>query len=318
MSGAEEATLLTVVVDTNPYAWGERSAAEAALGDVLQALVPFLNAFMMLHQRNALVVVAAHVREAKYLYSSLNEDSSRLKKYRSEGGFAAAAYIVEKLQKLVQVSPEPAADGAALPAADRHTMLSGALSLALCQINRAIRGHAGLARRILCVSAAPESPAQYIPTMNCIFAAQKIRATIDALVLAQQDSVILQQAAHLTDGAYLRLDATVGPDLLLPYLLTTFLADKASRAVLNLPVSDSVDFRASCFCCRKTIDDGYVCSVCLSIFCKWTPECSTCGTTFTVGRRRKSGVGAASDAASATTGPPTPFTPFTPLLTPRT
>jgi hypothetical protein len=32
-----------------------------------------------------------------------------------------------------------------------------------------------------------------------------------------------------------------------------------------------------CFCHKKTIDLGFVCSVCLSIFCQFSRECSTCG-----------------------------------------
>lgn len=32
-----------------------------------------------------------------------------------------------------------------------------------------------------------------------------------------------------------------------------------------------------CFCHKKTIDMGYICSVCLSIFCKHHKKCSTCG-----------------------------------------
>lgn len=32
-----------------------------------------------------------------------------------------------------------------------------------------------------------------------------------------------------------------------------------------------------CFCHKNTIDMGYICSVCLSIFCKHHKKCSTCG-----------------------------------------
>ena len=48
-----------------------------------------------------------------------------------------------------------------------------------------------------------------------------------------------------------------------------------------MPATQSaVDFRAACFCHRKVVDVGYVCSICLSIFCE-PPEgaiCFTCGT----------------------------------------
>lgn len=32
-----------------------------------------------------------------------------------------------------------------------------------------------------------------------------------------------------------------------------------------------------CFCHKNTIDMGYICSVCLSIFCQHHKKCSTCG-----------------------------------------
>ena len=41
-----------------------------------------------------------------------------------------------------------------------------------------------------------------------------------------------------------------------------------------------LSFRAACFCHRQLIDVGFVCSVCLSIFCKFSPICTTCHTVF--------------------------------------
>ena len=45
-----------------------------------------------------------------------------------------------------------------------------------------------------------------------------------------------------------------------------------------------MDFRASCFCHKRSIDQGFVCSVCLSIFCEKCEKCSTCHTTFQVAK----------------------------------
>jgi hypothetical protein len=50
--------------------------------------------------------------------------------------------------------------------------------------------------------------------------------------------------------------------------------------MLVYPPKTQVDFRAACFCHRKLIDVGYVCSVCLSVFCSFTPICSTCNCNF--------------------------------------
>lgn len=47
-----------------------------------------------------------------------------------------------------------------------------------------------------------------------------------------------------------------------------------------------VDFRASCFCHKRTIDVGYVCSVCLAIFCKQMPSCLICGAAYSHAKKR--------------------------------
>ena len=49
---------------------------------------------------------------------------------------------------------------------------------------------------------------------------------------------------------------------------------------LHLPRAARVDFRAACFCHKRPVDLGYVCSACLSIFCRQLPACTTCGTEF--------------------------------------
>ena len=49
--------------------------------------------------------------------------------------------------------------------------------------------------------------------------------------------------------------------------------------LVSIPKSH-VDFRAACFCHRQLIDIGFVCSVCLSVFCSFTPICTTCDCNF--------------------------------------
>ena len=57
-------------------------------------------------------------------------------------------------------------------------------------------------------------------------------------------------------------------------------AGASAADMLITPSADSVDFRAVCFCHRKVIDLGYMCSICLSIYCEPPAEgeCLTCGT----------------------------------------
>ncbi|KAL6232641.1 hypothetical protein BDW75DRAFT_16133 [Aspergillus navahoensis] len=136
----------------------------------------------------------------------------------------------------------------------------------------------GLQSRILIisVSSAAGSAHQYIPIMNCIFACQRLHIPIDVCKLSG-DAVFLQQASDATKGIYMSLSEPRG---LLQYLMMAFLPDQRSRKHLVLPTRVDVDFRAACFCHRRVVDIGFVCSVCLSIFCE-PPEngdCLTCGT----------------------------------------
>ncbi|KAI1471141.1 transcription factor Tfb4 [Daldinia caldariorum] len=234
------------------------------------------------------------------------------------------------------------------------TLVSGALTLALSYINKmrhalepaktssdpanptstamassggggsspspADAGAATLHSRILVLSVSDSEPAQYIPTMNAVFAASHARIPVDTLSLYGAPT-FLQQAAFITGGTF--LSAAGNPRGLLSYLMFGFLADADARRALVTPTQDSVDFRAACFCHRNVVDTGFVCSICLSIFCAVPDgaECLTCGTKLALGsygakpavaprkkKKRKiraNGTGASEDTASAT-GTPVP------------
>lgn len=165
------------------------------------------------------------------------------------------------------------------------TLIGGALSLALAYISKSTILHAptaataenislaaladsesthvdriSLTSRILIVSVSGDLANQYIPVMNSIFAAQRKRIPIDILKLAG-DTVLLQQASDATGGVYMKPDR---PEGLLQYLMMAFLPDVTARKSLVVPSAGGVDFRAACFCHRKVVDIGFVCSVCLS------------------------------------------------------
>ena len=136
--------------------------------------------------------------------------------------------------------------------------------------------------RILILSASPDNSAQYIPTMNAIFAAQRLSIPIDVLTLASS-STFLQQAADATGGIHLARTTPASHAGLLQTLMLAFLPDPTARQNLILPAQASggggVDFRAACFCHRRIVDVGFVCSICLSIFCEPVAHgtCLTCG-----------------------------------------
>ncbi|MCJ1278079.1 RNA polymerase II transcription factor B subunit 4 [Puttea exsequens] len=136
--------------------------------------------------------------------------------------------------------------------------------------------------RILILSVSADLAHQYIPIMNTIFAAQRLRIPISIAKLASP-TPFLQQASDATGGTY--IDLARNPRGLLQYLMMGFLPDQASQRFLVSPTAVGVDFRAACFCHRRVVDVGFVCSICLSIFCE-VPEgavCGTCGTHLALG-----------------------------------
>ena len=117
-----------------------------------------------------------------------------------------------------------------------------------------------LLSRILILSVSGDLAHQYIPIMNTIFACQRLGIPIDIAKIAG-DTVFLQQASDATRGTYIKLERPQG---LLQYLMMAFLPDQTSRRNLVIPTQVGVDFRAACFCHRRVVDVGFVCSICLS------------------------------------------------------
>ena len=160
------------------------------------------------------------------------------------------------------------------------TPLAAALSMGLCYANSCHHRRINAIKRetrILCIQGSGDCSSQYVPTMNAIFSAQRAGIPIDSCYLGATDSAFLQQAAHITGGVYYKPRAFHD---LLQHLLSTSGADRSTRRLLQLPGQRGVDFRASCFCHRRPLDSGFVCSVCLSIYCTKISVCPTCGAAF--------------------------------------
>merc|ERR1719318_1173154 len=114
--------------------------------------------------------------------------------------------------------------------------------------------------------------------MNAFFTAQKLAIPVDTCMLGA-DSGLLQQGSDITGGLYLRVPEQLNG--LVQYLTWLFLPPPGTaRDMLGAPPPAKVDYRAACFCHRQLVDVGYVCSVCLSIFCKFSPVCTTCHSVF--------------------------------------
>jgi transcription initiation factor TFIIH subunit 3 len=277
-------SLLVIVLDTNPHAWVLLSSV-LPLSKAIANIIVFINAHLAVNNANQVAVVASHSHRAVWLYPSpppasedvdMNESTptslNDANKYRP---FALIENnLLTSLRNLMSTTTETDVSTTST------TQMAGALTLALSYINKATVMFSdidtsskpatsglentdtpiGLQSRILVVSVSGDLAHQYIPIMNTTFAAQRLRIPIDILKLAG-DTVFLQQASDATKGIYMQLR---NPRGLLQYLMMAFLPDQMSRKHLVAPTQEVVDFRAACFCHRKVVDVGFVCSICLS------------------------------------------------------
>uniref|UniRef100_A0A7S0RY66 General transcription and DNA repair factor IIH subunit TFB4 n=1 Tax=Chlamydomonas leiostraca TaxID=1034604 RepID=A0A7S0RY66_9CHLO len=300
----ENGDLLVLLLDTHLFAGQCHVGTPCGVSpkSLLEQVLYFVSAYLMINDHNHLAVYAVQGDASHLLHLSIGDHTPQAPQFSNP-----TRSIATGLTALVDAAGAGPASTLAL---------SGALSRALCLIHR-LRPSAGYAQaagsraagprcrpRILCLVGSPDVPLQYIPVMNAIFSAQRAEVAVDALVAGAPgfDSTFLQQAAHLTGGLYLRASTPAGPaaqhggqpgrhhshaSAALQYLLSCLSADTATRSMLHIHTPLGVDFRASCFCHKQPVDVGYVCSVCLSIFCQPTNDCAICGTQFTSGVRRK-------------------------------
>ncbi|CAG5118103.1 unnamed protein product [Candidula unifasciata] len=281
--------LLIIIVDTNPFWWSRKRRVndQLSLTHCMDSVVVLGNSHLMLAHRNKLAIVAAHTDQSVFLYPRPPTEKVNMTKLPDDGQYndfrqvegqvkfqmsQLIAKDKEKLEDLFEMEEQP-------PPSD--SLVAGAMCMALCYAHRMEKDcpiGENLSVRILVVKGSEDCPSQYMNFMNAVFTAQKQNIVIDACIL-DTESGLLQQACDITGGLYLKIPQPQG---LLEYLMWVFLPDPVARSKMALPPRAQVDYRAACFCHRHLVDIGYVCSVCLSIYCTFSPICSTCQTTFKI------------------------------------
>ncbi|KDQ57833.1 hypothetical protein JAAARDRAFT_130607 [Jaapia argillacea MUCL 33604] len=286
----DTASHLSVILDLSPTQWHLSSLPSnthpLSVASFLSQLLAFLNSHVAIKHENSLAVFGALPGKSVMLYASTEtgSESTELADSNTYLPFKLVdATVVERIMDEL--------DALGDPEEEEPIALVGALTKSLCYINRVMSPSTSSAPgggtsedqttltdpRILILSVSPDLSTSYIPIMNSIFSAQKLKVTIDVCKVYGEDTVFLQQAAHLTGGSYIYLERR---DALLQYLIMSNLPPPPLRLLLSVPTQDKIDFRAACFCHKNIIDVGFVCSVCLSIFCQPIPVCSTCRTKF--------------------------------------
>ena len=272
------------------------------LSSAVAHLCVFINAHLSFNDANKVAVIASSSQGAVFLYPTAattaatqgkttnaeNDSTSDVEMAGSNNGTstkpekADANYYrpFHHVQQAITSSLKKHGDGLKAESLSPTTAMAGAMTLALTYINKQTilansvipssdanasgaqseNAPVLLTSRILILSVTGHLENQYIPIMNTVFACQRMSIPIDIAKIAG-GSVLLQQAAHETKGIYLEIE---NPQGLLQYLLMGLLSDSTGRKHLLSAKKEAVDFRAACFCHRKVIDMGFVCSICLS------------------------------------------------------
>lgn len=307
--------LLVVVVDANSALWGA-VRPKLDFEEVVNALLIFVNAYLAIKPGNRIALIAATASGGKFLYPP--PDLERLPGFRAiiekpditeyaspeilNGNNANANYsnirrdsytLFKKIdsqvfdclkRSVLESTTIEKVDGSSVnKEIDVEMDIASTMSLALSYINRVTNEveEGALNSRILCLSISPDAPIQYVKMMNFMFAAQRINTKLDICTfsnLISKPSIFLSQGCYVTGGISKTVTETKG---LLQYFLHVFLPEIEIRGILELPLNEEVDFRAACFCHKKVVDIGFVCTICLSIFCKKLPSCPTCSTLYT-------------------------------------
>lgn len=271
-ASSDDPSLIVVIFDSNP---GQKLFRENihALSHCLDSVIAFANTHLMQKSQNQLAIMSCHPQKSEFIYPGPGKPLD----VRQVDGQYEAFTLVEKTVKrnLAKLLIDES------PSLNNESLLAGAIAMALCYIMRLDRLKSPGTKfnaRILVVTGSSDSASQYMNYMNVFFTAQKQNVVLDVCALDQHMS-LLQQGCDITGGLYLKIPQLQG---LLQYLLWVFLPEPPIREKLVLPPPVRVDYRAACFCHRELIDIGYVCSVCLSIFCKFSPICTTCHTVFKI------------------------------------
>lgn len=268
---------LIVILDLAPSSWKQATD----ITETLSALCIVINVYLTQSQMHSVLVYLAGNGTVDLLWESGPDQGNRFPLSRLSETVHAALNIQQSTLR---------------------SGLSMAIGTALCRINRFRVDRQGLKAhgRLLIVTPGSQADAgsQHIPLMNSAFCAQKLvlmpssssffnlfkEIPIDVLRVGENEAPLLQQAAFLTGGIF---QTTACASDSIHILLAYCASSQSLRACITRPDDGEIDFRASCYCHRRSVDQGHVCSVCLSVFCKFSPICPCCHSKFEFPARKR-------------------------------
>jgi transcription initiation factor TFIIH subunit 3 len=254
--------LLFIVVDCNPLHWSNLES-NLSFVEFFENILLFIQNYLLLNSANKFNVILFDNNRAQYLVDTqhFQSDFIDFEKMKS--------ILIDSFKSFFATSGMATGTNYALESSPK---LTRALSQTLLYINKRCSPNQD-SQIVLFSPSMIDSEIEYIAIMNIIFAAVKMKVLIDCILLTQTDSNLAQQMSHLTGGLYVKPSVLKNLSL---YLLTTILCPPLLRNQFSQVSPNSIKLSASCFCHKKPVDIGFVCSCCLSIFCSPQVSCPTC------------------------------------------
>ncbi|KAI3402919.1 TFB4 [Candida oxycetoniae] len=304
----DDPSLLTIILDVSSQGWFNIRNS-ITLEDIAKSLLVFLNGHLSLNNSNQVAFIASSSTDSKFLYPHPSVKStceSRMSPGMYRQFKKIDEVVLQELTKFIEETSKvtkgkgPTITGAISMALtytnrmltlDQSITTTTASAITTASMNSSAKAASGVSlstsssaismkSRILIVSANDSDDSlNYIPLMNCIFTAQKLKVSIDIAKLGHKNSSYLQQASDATNGVYLHIEDPRG---MIQLLSTAFFIEPNLRPYIILPTNSQVNYKASCFITKKPVDLGYVCSICLCIMSK-IPEnakCPACSSDF--------------------------------------
>lgn len=186
---------LVVIIDLNPIYWADKitpSSSYLNFKQYLNIILQFCNAYIAFDINHRLTIIGCSNNETSFLYPDPNSEAAIIptvtKTHIFEQLFVVDRVVENNLKTFMEKSsPVNASSG---------SMITMALTQALCYINRLIREMSAGDKnsfRILIIQTTNDTSKQYMNFMNAVFTSEKLNVPIDGCIL-NNDSSLLQQA----------------------------------------------------------------------------------------------------------------------------
>lgn len=155
------------------------------------------------------------------------------------------------------------------PVKKSHSIFVSAYYRAICLLNKLKKTNpeAKTNARVFVVMNSDIEEKQCLNLMNCIQSAKSLNIISDSLDLTTKVQNFLTQLSQKTNGLYLPSPPKINKSLI-EYFINAFIINVESRKQFKLPYPNIAHYEAVCFCHKRHINFGYICSSCLGIYCK--------------------------------------------------